>query len=84
MTPQKPGDYYSGSDGDWSQWRRLVLAALEDTKAELEETRKKLQSLETKLTVLETKLVIWGAFAGLISASVVSVIIDRLFHSGAN
>ena len=83
MTPTKLSEHTSGTDGDWSQWRRLVLAALEDTKRELEANREKLAELETKITVLDTKLLAWGAAAGVISASVVSFIIDRVFHSGA-
>jgi len=72
-------DSGTGSDGDWSQWRRLVLAALEDTKNELEANRAKLQELETKITVLDTKLIVWGAMAGVVSAAVVTFIIDRVF-----
>lgn len=80
---QRPNDSSGGaSDGDWSQWRRLVLAALEDTKDELEATRNKLQALETKLSVLEAKLVIWGAIGGVISAALVTAIIERLQHTG--
>jgi uncharacterized membrane protein len=68
----------TGSDGDWSQWRRLVLAALEDTKNELEANRAKLQELETKITVLDTKLIVWGAMAGVVSAAIVTFVINRI------
>lgn len=70
---------------DWLVWKKLVLYRLKTTneslvqiKTSLHELKTNLHSLDKRLSSMETKAGIYGSIAGLISGSVITVVLPLL------
>jgi len=60
---------------DWYEYKRLVLAALEQSDRNHRELVKKVGDLEVAVAMLQTKASIWGAIAGFICSFIASIIL---------
>jgi hypothetical protein len=60
---------------DWYEYKRLVLAALEQAAKQNETLTKKLSDVEVAIATLQTKASVWGAIAGVGSSLMVALIV---------
>lgn len=74
----------------WSEYRRLVLSFLEDTKKDLDDINKaaneakiEANSLKIELTTLKTKISVWAGIAGFIG-SLIPIILSYLLTKFAS
>lgn len=51
---------------DWIEYRRLILAKLEELETTTKELTEETRILNTQLAILETKAGMWGAGAGIL------------------
>ena len=60
---------------DWFEYKRLVLAALEQTAKQNELLNKRLTDIEMAVIQLQTKASTWGGVAGVVSGAVCSILV---------
>lgn len=60
---------------DWVEYKRMVIAFMEDSKKQNEQILKELASLKTEVTTLKVKAALWGSAA----AAFVSLVIKKVF-----
>jgi hypothetical protein len=59
----------SNENGDWTQWRRLVLDKLETLESGQNEFRESIGAIKTDLAVQKVKAGMWGTVAGACTAA---------------
>jgi hypothetical protein len=66
---------------DWYEYKRLVLAALEQSDRQNEKLNKRLSDIEIAVVTLKTQASMWGALWGAIGGIGCSVIVAALLHA---
>lgn len=60
---------------DWIEYKRLVLAALEQSDKNYKELVKEVSELKIALTTLQTRASTWGTIGGTVSGVICSIIV---------
>jgi hypothetical protein len=74
------------SNGDWNEYRRLVLRAVDKLEVAVDTLRdavaeiraKDVARIESDLAVLKTKAAMWGAASGMISGAIITWLVLRV------
>lgn len=69
----------NGENNLWSEYRRLVLQALEDIKEENEKCGTQRSELDKRMTVLETKITLVSSIVGSL-AGLLGYVIPKLIE----
>lgn len=69
----------SFTNGEWRDWRRYIIEALEDIRKEQKIQITRIDTLRVDLAVLKVKAGLWGSLAGVI-ATIVVVGLDYLIR----
>jgi len=68
--------YQQSPAGDWDEYRRMILAALDRLERSVGELRDEVRVLQGDVTALKVKAALIGALAGLVAGA----IIGKLVH----
>jgi hypothetical protein len=68
-------------DKSWQEYRRLILFELKRQHNKQEALDTAVQAINQSLTVLKTKAAMWGALAGLLVGTVVTIVGGLVIHT---
>jgi|WetSurSiteA1Bulk_404760.scaffolds.fasta_scaffold06841_7 hypothetical protein len=66
------------NSNDWFEYKRLVLAALEQSAKQNEILNKRLSDIEITIAKLNVQAGLWGAIGGIIFSAIVAFIFRKL------
>ena len=66
---------------DWFEYKRLVLAALEQAAKQNDLLNKKLGEIEIAVVTLQTKASMWGGVWGALGGVACSLVVALVIHS---
>ena len=62
------------SNGDWKEYRRMVMSKLEEMRIEIKALKKNIEKLHDDVIMLKVKSGVWGTMGGAIPALIIVIL----------
>lgn len=69
---------FENSTNDWFEYKRLVLAALEQSAKQNEILNKRLSDIEITIAKLNVQAGMWGAIGGIVFSAIIAFMFRKL------